>query len=221
MKNLVIYGSGGFAREVHQIIEDINAVSPSINFLGFLNDDEASHHEKIHGCEILGGMDWLARCDPDVAVVVAVGNTSGRRQLVERIKKNTSADFATLIHPRAWVGNRVSIGAGSIICAGTLITTDICIGSHVIVNIGSTIGHDTTIGDYVTIAPTVNVSGTVHAGEGCDLGTGSTIIERKVIGAWSIVGAGAVVVKNVEPNVTVVGAPAQTIKTRAAGWHLG
>lgn len=221
MKNLVIFGTGGFAREVHQIIEDINSLSHTLNFLGFLDDNHEHYNGQVHGCKVLGGMDWLIETDlKDIFIVVAIGNPKNKRKIVESIKKKTNAKFATLIHPRAWVGNRVTIGKGSIICAGTLITTDITLGDHVIVNIGSTLGHDVIMQDYVTVAPTVNVSGAVLVGEGVDLGTGSTIIQGREIGAWSIVGAGAVVVTDIEANVTVVGTPARTIKSRHVGWHL-
>lgn len=222
MKNLVIFGTGGMAREVHQIIEDINLVSPVLNFLGFLDGNHERHANEVHGCKVLGDIDWLLRTDVQdvVHVVVAVGNTVVKRRIVESIKQKTTAKFITLVHPRAWVGNRVTIGDGSIICAGALITTDITVGNHVIVNIGSTLTHDVLIEDYVTIAPKVNVSGAVRVGQGTDVGTGSTIIQGRVIGEWSIVGAGAVVVTDVEANVTVVGAPAKTIKSRQAGWHL-
>lgn len=221
MKNLVIFGTGGFAREVHQIVEDINLVAPTLNFLGFLDGNHEHHTNKVHEHKVLGDIDWLVRTDArDVFIVVAIGNTVAKRKIVESIKQKTNAKFITLVHPRAWIGNRVTIGQGAIICAGALITTDITVGNHVIVNIGSTLGHDAKIEDYVTIAPTVNVSGAVRIGEGADLGTGSTIIQGKVIGEWSIVGAGSVVVRDIEANVTVVGAPAKTIKSRQVGWHL-
>jgi sugar O-acyltransferase (sialic acid O-acetyltransferase NeuD family) len=220
MKKLVIFGTGGFAREVHQIVEDLNAVAPSLDFLGFLDENPAQHGSMLHGYPVLGGIAWLADAREDVSVVVAIGNPSSKKKVVDQICNTTKAQFATLLHPKAWVGNRVAIGAGSIICAGALITTDITIGRWVIVNIGSTVGHDAILEDYVTIAPTVNVSGSVVVAEGVDLGTGSTVIQGKNIAEWSIVGAGAVVVRDVEANKTVVGSPAKEIKSRIPGWHL-
>lgn len=221
MNDILIFGTGGFAREVHQLIEDINAVTPEWNVLGFLDGDATRHGTQVHGKPVLGGLEYLTS---DVSrqawLATGVGNPALRRKLVTAMKANGHDRFATLRHPRAWIGNRVTIGAGSILCAGVLITTDITIGEQVIVNIGSTIGHDARIADYVTIAPTVNVSGAVGVGEGTDLGTGSTVIQGKQIGAWSIIGAGSVVVKDIPANVTALGAPAAPIKTRNDGWHL-
>ncbi|MDB5101686.1 MAG: hypothetical protein JWM80_6107 [Cyanobacteria bacterium RYN_339] len=210
MKDLVIVGTGGFAREVHQIVEDLG----SWNFLGFLDDNVANHGTRVHGQPVLGGVEWLNR-HPEVHVSVGIGATPAKARVVGRIHN----PFATLIHPLAWVGNRVAIGEGSTLCAGVKVTTDIRIGRHVILNLDVTVGHDAVLHDYVTVAPSANISGNVEVGEGCDLGTNCTIIQGLGIGAWTIVGAGSVVVKALPPNVTAVGAPARAIKERPEGWH--
>lgn len=222
LKNLVIFGIGGMAREAHQIVEDINALASQFNFLGFVDENRANHGLSIHGFPVLGGIDWLEQHGhADLQVVIGVGNTTARRKIVASIEQRCKVSFLTLVHPRAWIGNRVTIGEGAIICADARLTTDIAIGRHVIVNVGATVCHDSNIHDYVTISPSANISGAVQVGAGCDLGTGSAIIQGKNIGSWSIVGAGAVVIHDVACDVTVVGAPATVIKTRQPGWHLG
>ena len=120
--------------------------------------------------------------------------------------------FATLVDPSALVSNRVDIGEGSIICAGTIITVDIKIGNHVIINLDCTIGHDDVIEDFVTIYPSVNVSGNVLIGECSELGTGMRIIQGKKVAPNTIIGAGAVVVKDCAESGTYVGSPAKRIK---------
>ena len=47
---------------------------------------------------------------------------------------------------------------------------------------------------------------------GCDIGTKATIIPGITIGEWSIIGAGAVVVRDIPPHCTAVGVPAKPIK---------
>lgn len=219
MRDLVIVGTGGFAREVLQVALDLNDVDPQWRIAGFLDDRPELVGTTVHGVPVLGGVDWLTGRDA-MSVVVGIGATAVRRAVVGRIQQASGAPFATLIHPRAWVGRRVSVGDGSVICAGTMVTTDIEIGDHVILNLGCTVGHDAILHDYVTVAPSVNVSGNVEVGEGCDLGTGAAVIQGKRIGEWTVVGAGAVVVKDLPANVTAVGAPARPIKARPAGWHL-
>jgi sugar O-acyltransferase (sialic acid O-acetyltransferase NeuD family) len=107
----------------------------------------------------------------------------------------------------------VELGCGNIICAGTIITVNIKIGNHVIINLDCTVGHDTVINDYVTCAPSVNISGQVEIEEGCDIGTNAAIIQGKKIGKWSIIGAGAVVSRDIPPGCTAVGVPAKPLNS--------
>lgn len=220
MKDLVIYGTGGFAREVHQLLEDMNAERATWNVLGFIDDDASCTGALVHELPVLGTRDWLAT--RDLAVALGVGATPSRWRLVGDLAAiNPMIEFPTLVHPLAWVGNRIEIGAGTLVCAGNLLTTDLRVGSHVILNLDCTVGHDSLLEDFVTVAPSVNISGAVTVGEGCDLGTGATIIQGISIGAWTVVGAGAVVVRDLPPNVTAVGTPAKPIKERPEGWHRG
>lgn len=222
-RRIAIFGAGGFAREVLQIILDINAYEPSEQPwqpVGFVVDSAYVTEAVIHGLPILGSIEWLKN-NPDVAVVIAVGSSAVRCRIAEQLRNELLNPFPILVHPRAWVGRQVEIGQGAVICAGALITTDIRIGDHVHVNIGCTIGHDAVLNDFVTLNPSVNVSGNVDIGVGVEVGTRSVLIPSASIGEWSIVGAGTVVTKPLPPNVTAVGAPAKVIKTRDAGWQIG
>lgn len=54
----------------------------------------------------------------------------------------------------------------------------------------------------------------VMIGDGCDIGIGAIILPGVTIGKNSIVGAGAVVVKDVAPYSVVAGSPARLIRMR-------
>ena len=60
--------------------------------------------------------------------------------------------------------------------------------------------------------PTCNISGEVKIGAGTYFGTGAKIINQKNIGKNSIIGAGAVVIRDVADNTVVAGVPAKIIK---------
>ena len=219
-KRIAIFGAGGFGREVLQLIRDINECQPLWSCAGFIVDSGFESQSMVSGLPILGNATWL-EANPDVYVVVAVGSSAVRRRITSQIKTQCKNSFAVLVHPRAWVGKNVEIGAGSVICAGSLITTDIKISEHVHVNIGSTIGHDALLGDFVTLNPSVNVSGNVVLNEGVEAGTGSIIIPGCTVGEWSVIGAGSVVTKSLKANCTAVGAPARIVKERPGGWQMG
>lgn len=220
-QRLVIVGTGGLARELHELIEDINAAArvPVWDVLGWLDSNAATHGKRVHDLPVLGDLDWL-KSNADASVVIGIGAPPARRKVAERIRALGHTRFATLIHPTAVIGRRVEIGEGTVICANVTTTTDYKIGRHVLINIMATVAHDDVLHDYVTIAPAAVISGNVTIGEGTDLGTNATVNQGVEIGAWSIVGSGAVVTKSLPDNCTAVGAPAKPIKERPAGWHL-
>lgn len=212
MKELYVVGSGGFGREVAWLVKRINQQNEEWKLKGFIDDDEKLAGSIIDGYPVLGGTDYFNRIDHEGWIVCAVGSASTRKKIINKLERNPNVNFATLIDPSVMLSDSVSIGEGSIICAGTIATVDIHIGKHVIVNLDCTIGHDAIIDDFVTIYPSVNVSGNVTVGEESELGTGTQIIQGKTIGKETIVGAGAVVVRNIPDKCTAVGSPAKPIK---------
>lgn len=216
---LVIYGAGGFGRDVLQVVHDINEALPGTwDPVGFVVDEEFISSSPVQGLPILGSVDWLAR-NPGVEVVIAIGAPPVRRRIARRISQEVGNCFVSLVHPRAWLGKNVVIGEGSVICAGALLTRDISIASHVQIDIGVKIGHDSVLSDFVTLHPSVCVSGNVRFAEGAEMGAGSVLLPKVSVGEWTIAGAGAVVTKDVPANATVVGVPAKVIKTRGHGWQ--
>lgn len=193
MKDIAIYGVGGFGREVLTLIQDINRQRHEWKIVGFFDDGYPSG-EMINGFPTLGGMSALNGWKTEISVSIAIGNPATKRKIVSKIE-NPNVSFPTLIHPSVKVGddNYVQIGKGCIICAENLITTNIVIGDFVILNLACTTGHDTILGDYSAFMPSVNISGEVYVGEEVYVGTGAKIINQINIGEQAIIGAGAVV----------------------------
>ena len=212
MKDLIIFGASGFGREVAWAVERINKVSPTWNLLGFMDDDESIQGSVINGYQVLGKTEEI-RNYPDAYFVCAVGASRVREKIVNNMKSvNPDVKFGTVIDPTVEMSDLVTVGEGTIICAHTIITVNIEIGSHVIINLDCTVGHDAVLKDFVTLYPSVNVSGITNIGHAAELGTGMHIIQGKAVGDYSIVGAGAVVVKDIPEKCTAVGSPAKPIK---------
>ncbi len=211
MKDLYIIGAGGFGREVAWLVERINAQSPTWNLKGFIDDNESIKGSFFDGYEVLGNIDYLNALDSERFVVCAVGASKVRQRIIDRILSLNNLHFATLIDPSVLMSNSVYIGEGTIICAGTIATVDITIGKHNIINLDCTIGHDAILEDFVTLYPSVNISGCSVIGRCVELGTGMQIIQGKTVGNNSIVGAGAVVIRDIPENCTAVGSPAKAI----------
>lgn len=212
MKDLIIFGASGFGREVAWAVERLNKVTPTWNILGFMDDSDDIQVTSINGYPVLGKSTDI-RNYSDAYYVVAVGASRIREKIVSDMKKvNSDIKFGTVIDPSVEMSDLVTIGEGTIICAHTIITVNIEIGSHVIINLDCTVGHDAILKDFVTLYPSVNVSGITNIGHAVELGTGMQIIQGKSIGDYSIVGAGAVVVKDIPERCTAVGSPAKPIK---------
>lgn len=210
MKDLYIIGAGGFGREVAWLVERINCVNPTWNLVGFIDDQEELWGTYEDGIEVLGSCEYLKSLE-NVYAVCAIGSAQIRKKIVEKFKES-SVKFATLIDPSVVMSKRVKLGLGDIICAGTILTTDIVIGNHVIINLACTLGHDDVIDDFVTIYPNANISGNVSIGPCSELGTGMKIIQGKRITSNTIIGAGAVVIKDCIESGTYVGNPTRKIK---------
>jgi sugar O-acyltransferase (sialic acid O-acetyltransferase NeuD family) len=212
MKKIAIFGAGGFGREVHMLIQQINATKKTWEFIGYF-DDGVKIGTLVNDYPVLGGMAELNKWSDNIHIVYAIGDPSTKRKIVENVK-NSFIHYPILIHPNVLIGDMQfnSIGEGSIICAGNIITVNINIGKHVIMNLSCTTGHDTKIGDYCSFMPTVNISGEVIIEDAVYVGTGAKIINQLTIGENTIIGSGAVVAKTLPANCTAVGIPAKPIK---------
>jgi sugar O-acyltransferase (sialic acid O-acetyltransferase NeuD family) len=212
MKNIAIYGAGGFGLEVAQLIEQINEVKAQWKLVGFF-DNWKHVGDVVNGYSILGGLREINEWKDEINLVIALGMPQKKID-ARRAIESKKVHFPALVHPSAVVGGakHVELGEGSIVCAGCIITTNVIIGRHVILNLSCTVGHQTRIGDYCSFMPSCNISGEVEVGEGVYFGTGAKIINGKKIGAHSVVGAGAVVITDLPERCTAVGVPAKPIK---------
>jgi sugar O-acyltransferase (sialic acid O-acetyltransferase NeuD family) len=212
MKDLVIVGAGGFAREVAFLVGEINRAKLEWNLLGFLDLDPAKTGSEVGPYSIVGTDQFLEDHSRELHVVIGIGTPQIIRRVAEQVRLLEHLRFPNLIHPTVIMDvGRVRFNQGNIVCAGNIFTTDIEIGSFNIINLNCTIGHDICIGNYNVMNPGTNLSGGVVIGDACLLGTGATILQYKKIADSAIVGAGAVVTKDVDAGITVVGSPAKPL----------
>jgi sugar O-acyltransferase (sialic acid O-acetyltransferase NeuD family) len=213
VKKIVIIGSGGFAKEVAFLIDEINRAKPEWELLGFIDKKVGEMNGKY---KIIGDDLWLEKVSEKIYATIGVGNPSLVKNLYNKFLRNKNIIFPNLIHPKA-IGDwgQIILGIGNIITAGNIFTTDIRIGSFNVFNLSCTIGHDTIIGSYNVINPTVNISGGVEIEEGCLIGTGTQILQYKKICQNVTVGAGSLVTKNIVEEGVYIGVPAIKLKDRS------
>ena len=211
MREIVILGAGDFGREVAWLIEEINKITPKYIILGYLDDDEKKIGQHINGYDCLGPISFLMELNKNhhACAVIANQDVNFRKEIVEMFPDFN--DWETLIHPSVNISDTSMVGRGCIICSGGNISCNTAIGDFCLLNIAVTIGNDCHIGNYVSIMSGSCVSGHVGINDSAYLATNCTIVPGIVIGDHSIVGAGSVVIRNVKPDVTVMGVPAKVL----------
>lgn len=213
---LVIYGAGGFARELAWLAEKCPA-SDGLNYhaVCFVDDNREYWDSIVNGLPVMS-LEAARQRFPEAALASGIGAPRSRQATVEKARAAGFA-MATIIHPLVEYSQSVEIGEGSVLCGGSILTTNISLGQHVQVNLNCTLGHDAILGDYSTLAPGVHVSGWVHLGKRVYVGTGAVFINGTkdtplTIGDDAIIGAGACVTRPVAQGTTVVGVPAVPLK---------
>ncbi len=212
MKQLVIVGSGGFAREVLWLLEEINKEAPTgqapYDLLGFITNTDETH---LQGLPVLGDDQWaFDNLAKSVWFVLAIGNSELRAKLALDYLQSGLRP-ARLVHPSVHMSDEVQLGGGVVICAGAVLTTNIVIGEFALININATIGHDAVLGDFTTVHPGANINGHVEIGDMSEIGSGAVILPQTKIGDSVIVGAGAVVTKPLPESGTYIGVPANRV----------
>jgi sugar O-acyltransferase (sialic acid O-acetyltransferase NeuD family) len=210
MEDIVIFGAGGFGREVAWLIDDLNRVRNQYSVLGFIVDDSVLKGELLNGHVVLGGLEYLEG-KKGLSAAIALGDPVSRMRVLTRFAPY-NLRYPNLIHPSAMIGTEVRIGIGNIICAGSILTVNINMGSFCQLNLHTTVGHDAVLQDFATTACGVDLAGHSHIGLAAYMGNHSTVLPSVNVGAFATVGAGAVVNRDLPVGVTAVGVPAKVVK---------
>lgn len=208
---IIVGGAAG-----SKIVYDIFTLQGK-SILGFMNNYVKP--EEWHGFtpKLLGSIDEPANrdllCRPNTGYFVATGDNSERSRVTRGLFDLTGKLPDNAVHPTATVSSLAQVGTGNLINAGAIINAFATIGNGTIVNTGAIIEHDNQVGHYAQISPRVVLGGYVIVEALSFLGLGASVIPHITIGEGSIVGAGAVVIQDVEPYTLVAGVPA-TFKRR-------
>ena len=199
MRKIAIIGASGHVKVVAYIARK-NGYSEIV----FLDDDES-----IHEC---GGYSVIGKSSEartiDAGVIVGIGNAGVRKQIQESIPDEK---LVTLIHPDAVVAEDVVIGVGTVVMAGAVINPGTHIGKGCIINTCSSVDHDCIVDDFVHVAVGSHLCGTVNVGAGTWIGAGATVSNNISICPDCMIGAGAVVVNDIQESGTYVGVPAKRV----------
>lgn len=197
-----VYGTAGCGRGIMPVLR---TQYPKAKFV-FIDDGPVSG--RVNGHDVLTWTDFLDCQIDEKSVSIAIAASKTRQVLAEKC----TASKIPLIEARAASVvqmDEVVIGEGACLSPFVTMTSNISIGQCFHANLYSYVEHDCVIGDFVTFAPGVKANGNVIIDDHAYIGSGAVIRQGITIGARAVVGMGAVVIRDVPPDVTVVGNPAK------------
>lgn len=215
MKKVLFWGATGQARMLRECLSydgfQLTALVDANQSITSPFSDVPIYHGKS------GFEAWL-RVTPDAgehAFMVAIGSDRGKDRIaIHEYLVAAGLKPISARHPTAYIAESASIGEGAQILPGAIVCVDAQFGKSCIVNTGASVDHECRLGNGVHLCPGVRLAGCVEIGDFATLYTGAIVIPRIKIGEGAIVGAGAVVIRDVAPNAIVVGNPARQIKER-------
>ena len=144
----------------------------------------------------------------------AIGNPEVVEKMANYVKStDKNFTFPNIIHPTVQIDeNEVEMGEGNVIFPNCLFLSEVKVGNFNFFNFNSVISHETVIGDCCIIQPGVKILGKTTVKDKAYCGVNATIIHGKTIGVNATVGAGAVILKDVDDNAVMVGNPARLLR---------
>lgn len=209
---VVILGGGPQAREVIDVFEQAGIYE----IAGIVASDPPEGGA-LYGYPYLGAdavLPELLRQGVDHAFA-AIGNNRVRLDLIQKLR-GMGFKLPNAISPHSYVSPHASLGQGIVIMHGVVASVSVELGDGVILNHRTALGHDARLGRGVHVAASL-IGGRVEVGEGTNVWPGSTIVLGVKVGKWATIGAGSLVMRDVEDGATVVGLPARRLKISESG----
>jgi len=204
---LLIYGSGGFGREVYDLACRINNKENRWVDISFI--DDVSKEKSLNGIKIYKFEEIFTL--NDIECIVALGEPASREKLYNRLVEH-NVKIATLIDPSAIVSKSATIKEGSIISAFSLIANNVYIKENTVIQTFVNVGHDIIIGRHSVLSSNVSPGGNDVFGDKVYVGMGAVIKEKLNIGNNSIIGMGSCVCHDIPPDVIALGNPARPMR---------
>ena len=202
METLIIYGCGGHARSVAAAVKD--------NWNIIFVDPGARPGEKIFGFDVVPDLDAVSNFE-NCFFHVAVGE-GGKRKAVFEMLKCKNFRFPVLRAASAMIGPESVIGEGTFIGEGVYIGPRVSIGKNNIINTRAVVEHDAVVQDHTHISINAAVAGYSEVGSSVMLGAAAAVIDHISICDDVVIGAGAVVCRDITAAGVYVGVPAVKIK---------
>ena len=212
MKDILIYGFGGFGHEVACRIQHINKEKPTWNVIGYIDDGVEVGTECKYG-KVLGNCDTLNAWDKPVAVVIAIGSCKALEVVSKKIV-NPNVEFPNIVAPNVFYFDEesVTMGKGNIVTFGCRFSCNTHLGDFNVLNGNISLGHDATLGNYNVLCPESRISGQTSVGDRNFFGARVFVAQCLKVGNDCRFGAGAYILQETKDGYLYMGNPAKRIE---------
>jgi len=210
---VLLWGAGAHGRVIHDLAE-----ACGYSDIAFVDDQPRA--ERVCGCPVLLPDDH--RITDYRHFIVSVGDNRVRARCLEAGLQR-GLEPTMLIHPSAVISRSAVVGRGTIVLPLVAVGSGVAIGENCILNTACVVEHDSQLSNHVHISPGAIIGGEVTVEAFAHVGMGARVLSRLGIGCGSVLGAGAVAVKDVAAGWIVTGIPAQPRREigREIGRELG
>jgi sugar O-acyltransferase (sialic acid O-acetyltransferase NeuD family) len=199
MARLVIFGAGDIARLAHHYFTQD---SPH-DVAAFVVDRSYRSADSFLGLPLTDAEEMTARFPPaefDMFVALSYAKTNALRADKYASAQAAGYRLVSYVSSRCTYLSQEPPGDNCFILEDNTIQPFVRIGNNVTLLSGNHIGHDSTIEDHCFIASHVVVSGHVRVGTRSFIGVNATLRNAITIAPESIIGAGAVIMKDTRPK---------------------
>lgn len=208
----VIIGAGTYGEVYLAYLQEAG-----VDVVGFLDDDPKYVGRSVSGVPVLGGVSRLKdlkETENIQAVYCPLGNNKLRVKFLS-MAKELGYQTPNYIHPSAIISPNVTIGEGVYILLGAKIMPHTIIKNYVMISMGVLLAHHNVLEDGVFLSTGCNFGASIHAQKYVYCGIGSTIMTGlHELGEDCLIGAGAVVIKDVPYKAVMAGVPAKVLKIK-------
>lgn len=202
-KKIVFIGAGGHAKSVIDSVD-----TNSYEIYGFIDTMKTGTH---FGYPIFGDNFINVPRYQEHLYFIAIGNNRARKDWFLKLQE-LGLQTLNIIDKSALVSKNVKMGVGNFIGKMAIVNADVVIGNNNILNTRCLIEHECMIGNHCHISTNSVINGNVIVRNEVFYGSSAVCKGQLFIGEKSIVGAGSVIIKDVETCATIVGVPGRVIK---------